>query len=159
MKIMLKGQTSPTKAIKHIKDTINEVLEHSGLPTGASFKLEDLECKVVFTVDGEQHYLTVNHEGLTELFTLLVKLDKKGNREKCFNNDKKSFNDDFTRSVVNGEEKTYPAIVSVYKDEDLKEVGVTDGGDIREVVYTHKLTGERVIRYYKNNSLIGEIAI
>ncbi len=158
MKIRIEGQQSVNKLGANIKEIIKKVQEKTGLDD-LTCKIECAEVTVVFVKDKEPQYLTVNHDGVNEIFTVACMVDKKGNIEKAVDNEEKSFLDEYTRALAKGEVKEYPVIESKYDDSELEEKAVTDGGDMREVAYTHKETGDTVIRYYKNGELIGELTM
>lgn len=158
MKIILDGKTTLTKLPKILKEIIAEVQAKTGIGN-APVKLERAELNITFKVNGEEQYLTVNHDGIPELFTVAVKLDDKGNIEKAVHNENESFLDEHTRAMAKGEIKEYEEIETSFDDEFLEEVRVNDGGDIQEIIYRHTMTGGMVVRYYKNGKLVGEAGL
>lgn len=157
MKIILDGKTTLTKLPKILKEVITEVQAKAGAEN-APVKLDRAELIFTFTVNGEPQYVTVNHDGVPELFTVAVKLDEKGNIERAVDNEKESFLDEYTRATAKGETKEYEVIETSFKDEELETVRVNDGGDIQEIIYRHIETGNTVVRYVKNGELVGELA-
>lgn len=157
MKIILDGKASLTKLPQILKEILTEVQAKTGIEN-APIKLDKAELTFTFNVNGEAQYLTVNHDGVAELFTVAVKLDDKGNIKKAVNNEKESFLDEYIRAMVKGESKEYEVIETSYKDEELETIRVNDGGDIQEIIYRHKETGYTVVRYIKNEELVGEMA-
>lgn len=157
MKIILDGKTTLTKLPKILKEVITEVQEKTGAGN-APVKVEKAEIVFTFMVDGEPQFVTVNHDGVAELFTVAVKLDEKGNIERAVNNEHESFLDEYTRAMAKGEVKEYEIIQPTFNDEELEVVRVNDGGDIQEVIYKHIPTGDTVVRYIKNGDLVGELA-
>ncbi len=93
MKIILDGKTTLTKLPKILKEIIAEVQAKTGIGN-APVKLERAELNITFKVNGEEQYLTVNHDEIPELFTVAVKLDDKGNIEKAVHNENESFLDE-----------------------------------------------------------------
>lgn len=157
MKIILDGKTTLTKLPKILKEIITEVQAKAGVES-APVKLDKAELVFTFMVNGEPQYVTVNHDGVPELFTVAVKLDEKGNIERAVNNENETFLDEYTRAMAKGETKEYEVIQSSYKDEELETVRVNDGGDIQEIIYRHIETSNTVVRYIKNGDLVGELA-
>lgn len=157
MKIILDGKTTLTKLPKILKEVITEVQAKTGAEN-APVKLDRAELIFTFMINGEPQYVTVNHDGVPELFTVAVKLDEKGNIERAVNNENESFLDEYTRAMAKGETKEYEPIQSIFKDEELEVVRVNDGGDIQEVISRHLATGDTVVQYYKNDVLVGEVA-
>lgn len=157
MKIKIEGNQSINKLGANIKNIVKDIQERAGAEN-LPFKIESAEITLVFMVNGEAQYLTVNHEGVNEIFTVACEVDKRGNVIKAVDNESRSFLDDYTRAVAKGEVKEYPVIESCYKDEELDKQAETDGGDMKEVAYIHRPTGATVLRYYKNGELIGEVA-
>lgn len=157
MKIILDGKTTLTKLPKILKEILTEVQAKTGIEN-APVKLDRAELTFTFNVNGEPQYLSVNHDDIAELFTVAVKLDDKGNIERAVNNENESFLDEYTRARAKGVEKEYEVIQSTFKDEELETVRVNDGGDIQEIIYRHKETGNTVVRYVKNGDLVGEVA-
>jgi hypothetical protein len=157
MKIILDGKTTLTKLPKILKEIITEVQAKAGVES-APVKLDKAELVFTFMVNGEPQYVTVNHDGVPELFTVAVRLDEKGNIERAVNNENETFLDEYTRAMAKGETKEYEVIQSSYKDEELETVRVNDGGDIQEIIYRHIETGNTVVRYIKNGDLVGELA-
>lgn len=157
MKIILDGKTTLTKLPKILREILTEVQARTGIEN-APIKLDKAELTFTFNVNGEAQYLTVNHDGVAELFTVAVKLDNKGNIERAVNNENETFLDEYSRAVAKGEIKEYEVIQSSYGDEELETVRVNDGGDIQEIIYRHVETGDTVVRYIKNGDLVGELA-
>lgn len=160
MKIETIGTVASTKANSLIKEVVTEVLEKANLPKDTKYKIRDLSCMVVFMVDGEEKALTVNHGGLDELFTVKTALDKKGKIDKSVNNSKTSFLDNYTRSVMKGEEMDYSQIKPInseYADKDLEPLSVLEVDGKAEKVYRHLEKNIYVLRYYLNDMLVGEM--
>lgn len=160
MRIETIGTVASTKANSLIKEVVTEVLEKANLPKGTKYKIRDLSCMVVFMVDGEEKALTVNHGGLDELFTVKTALDKKGKIDRTVNNSKASFLDDYTRSVMKGEEMDYSqikTIASEYDDNELELLSTLEVDGKAEKVYRHIEKDIYVLRYYLNDMLVGEL--
>lgn len=155
MKIILDGKTTITKLPKLLKEIIKEVQNKVGVEK-APVKIEKAEIVATFKVNGEPQYVTVVHDDLPELFTVAVKLDDNGNIEKSVDNEKETFLDDYSRAVAKGELTNYEEIQPSFKDEELEEIRTNDGGDIKESLFRHIETGNTVVRYYKNDKLVGE---
>lgn len=157
MIIKFNGETTLNKLPKLIKEIVEDVQAKAGIET-AKVKVKDAQLGLVFSVGEEMHYMTVTHDGVTEIFQTNVKLDDKGNIERLVDNEESSFLDDYSRAVAMGQgSPKYEPIESIYNDEDLELIETENGGDIVGNTYTNKATGEQVVRYYKDNILIGEM--
>lgn len=157
MIIKLHGETSLNKLPKILKEVITDIQNRAGIEE-SKFTLKDAEIGILFNVNGEKMFLSVEHEGLKEIFNVHVELDEKGNIKGKKDNEKESFADEYTKAVAKGlENPVTKEIESVYKDEFLKEESRNDVGDLVEIKYTEILTGETVYRYYRNGVLIGEV--
>lgn len=159
MRIQTKGITTLSKVQKLIKEIVNETLIKANIDPDIKFKIEDFSCDVVFIVDGKDQKITVNHDGLPEIFTMGIKLDSKGNVDMSTDNSKKSFIDDYVRQEMTGQVKEYQTIESMYSDTDLEELQTTQFGDVMETTYEIVGTDEHLVRYYKNDNLIGELVL
>lgn len=158
MIIKFNGETSINKLGKLIQEVVGTIQERAGLEKGINIKVKDCQIGVLFEVNGEMNFLNVEHEGIKEIFQVNVELDKKGNIAKAVDNEAESFQDEYTRTVLKGlESPVAEEIETVYNDEDLKFISEVDGGDLVEKVYNHKITGEVVLRYYRNEILVGEM--
>lgn len=152
-----------SQTLKQLEENINKVvyaiIERAGLEEGTGIKLRDVQVGVTLNIDGEDKYVTVDHEGVTAIFEVHVGLDEEGNIEVAKDNEVESFMDDYSRSVANGVEKEYDVIESIYDMNDLKEVATLDGGDMVEKTFTHVKDDSTIIQYYKNGNLVGELAL
>ena len=158
MIIKFNGETSINKLGKMIQEVATDIQQRAGLEKGTKLKVKDCQIGVVFEVNGEMNFLNVEHDGLKEMFQVNVELDKKGNISKTVDNEEESFQDDYTRSVIKGMENPLTEeIPSVYNNEDLEFYFEENGGDLVERRYKHKETGETVLRYYRNEILVGEM--
>ena len=155
MILKFKGETSISKMSSIIKEVVTDIQGKASLE-GASFKIKDAEVGIIFNVNGSMNGIQVQHDGVDELFKVVVELDDKGNIKKSIDNSQKSFMDEYTRAVAKGEEKSYKTMKSVYDNEDLDLVDVEDGGDIKKKTFKQISTGDMVIRYYKDGKLVGE---
>lgn len=160
MIIKFNGSQTLSDFVDNIHYVVSDIIERSGLSDSVkdTFKLKDMEVGVTLNVEGKEQFLEVTHGGMSEVFKINVKLKKDGTIDFSKDNENESFLDDYTRSLAIGEEKVYEEINSVYNDENLKFINKTDGGDIVECVYKDILTNDTVIRYYKENVLVGEFA-
>lgn len=157
MIIKLHGETSLNKLPKILKEVITDIQNRAGIDE-SKFTIKDAEIGILFNVNGEKMYLTVEHDGLKEIFNVHVELDEKGNIKTKKDNEEESFVDEYSRAVAKGlENPVTKEIESVYNDEFLKEVSRNDVGDLVEIQYIEILTGETVYRYYRNGVLIGEV--
>lgn len=157
MIIKLHGETSLSKLPKIIKEVVTNIQERAGIDA-SKFTVKDAEVGILFNVEGTKSMISVEHDGVAETFQVHVKLDSKGNVEAEVDNEKESFLDDYTRAVAKGEQPVVGVnpIESVFNDADLEEVGVENGGDIVAKYYDHKKEDLRVVRYYRNDVLVGE---
>ena len=156
MIIKINGETTVNKLPNIIKEVAGTIQERMG--ADHKIKIKNAEIGVVAMVEGEPMYFKVEHDGIEEILTINVQLDKKGNILKTVDNEKESFLDDYSKAVAKGIDciKNEP-IESVYNMEDLQLEHVEDGGDIQGRYYVHKVTNERVIQYYRNGVLVGEL--
>ena len=160
MRIETVGTVSLSKVNTVIKDVVKDVIERAELPKDVKFKVRDLSCQIAFMIDGQEQALTVNHDGIQEIFTVKTALDKKGNIEKAVNNSKASFLDNYTRASIKGEEIDYsntPEIVSPYGENELELLSILSVEDKAEKVYRHLTKNIYVLRYYIGNKLVGEL--
>lgn len=160
MIIKFNGSQTLSDFTTNVYYIVADIVDRAGLSESLTneFKLKDVEVGVTLNVEGKEQFLEVTHDGLSEVFKVNVKLKNDGTIDFRKDNENVSFLDDYTRSLSRGDEKVYEEITSVYEDENLKFINKTDGGDIIECVYTDITTNDTVIRYYKNNILIGEFA-
>lgn len=159
MIIKFVGEQTTEQMMENLTKVVSEVLVKVGIE-GVPFKVKTVEMGLVFDVEGEQQFLTVAHEGVEEIFQINVQLDEEGEIKKSVNNEEQSFQDDFTRSVMKGEEfKVGEPIESEYNEADLIELDRVDGGDIVEVRSRHKETDEIIYQYFYNGELVGEMAV
>lgn len=157
MIIKLHGETSLNKLPKILKEVITDIQNRAGIEE-SKFNIKDLEVGILFNVNGEKMFLSVQHEGVKETFTVHVELDGKGNIKSNKDNENESFLDDYSKAVSKGlANPVTKEIESVYNDEDLIEESRIDAGDLVEITYTEIFTGEKVQRYYRNGVLVGEI--
>ena len=160
MRIELVGTVATSKVNKVIKDIVSEVLEKAELPQDVKYKVKDLTCNIAFMIDGQEQALTVEHDGVPEMFTIKTALDKKGNIEKSVNNSKASFLDNYTRATLKGEEIDYSKmeeITSPYTANELEELSVLAVEDKKEIVYRHIEKNIYILRYYVGERLMGEL--
>lgn len=157
MIIKLHGETSLNKLPKILNEVISDIQNKAGIDE-SKFTIKDAEIGIIFNVNGEKMYLTVEHDGLKEVFNVHVELDEKGNIKAKKDNEEESFVDEYSRAVAKGlENPVTKEIKSVYNDKFLKEVSRNDVGDLVEIQYTEILTGDIVYRYYRNGILVGEV--
>ena len=159
MRIQTKGTTGLSKVNGIVKEIVTGILEKAELDTKTPFKIQDFTCDIVFKINGEEQKMTVNHGGLDEIFTVGVKLDKKGNIDYSVDNAEKSFIDDYVRAEMTGQELKYEKIVSMYDDNDLEYLETNEVGDVQEKMYKLKGTLNQVVRYYKGMDLVGEMEL
>lgn len=159
MIIKFHGSQTMTQFIENMGTVVKDITERAGLSVKENdIKLKDVQIGVTFNVDGQERFLEVCHDGITELFTVNVKLTEAGEIDLTKDNEEETFLDDYTRAIAKGEEKEYTAIESVYNQEELQLVDSVDGGDIVENIYKHEKTGDTVVQFYKNSELVGEFA-
>lgn len=157
MIIKLHGETSLNKLPKILKEVISDIQNRAGIEE-SKFTIKDAEIGILFNVNGEKMFLSVEHEGIKETFNVHVELDEKGNIKNKKDNEAETFADDYSRAIAKGFDATITEeIESSYKDEFLVEEERTDAGDLVEIKYKEIITGETVFRYYRNGILIGEI--
>ncbi|HBF7594819.1 TPA: hypothetical protein KOX39_003434 [Clostridioides difficile] len=159
MRIQTKGKTSITKVSKLIKDIVAETLAKANLDTDVKFKLEDFACDIVFNIDGIDQKITVNHNGLDEVFTMAVALDKKGNIDRTVDNAERSFIDPYVRQEMTGEAMVFETIESEYTPEQLKTLDVNEHLGVKEVISEIIGTDKHLVQYYKDNNLVGELVL
>lgn len=158
MIIKFNGETSINKLGKLIQEVVKNIQERAGLDSDTNIKVKDCQIGVVFEVNGEMNFLNVEHEGIKEIFQVNVQLDSRGNITKAVDNEEESFQDEYTRSILKGlESPAVKEIESVYNTEDLEFKSEENGGDLVEKRYIHTKTGEVVLRYYRNEILVGEM--
>lgn len=158
MIIKFHGEQSLHKFQGNLKEIVESVLNTSKLQA-YPFKLRDMEVGIVFHVGDEAKMLTVEHDGLTEPFTLHIKLDEKGNIIDKADNEEESFLDDYTKAKAKNEEyisKLTEPIKSKFLDIDLKYLDTVDGGDVQIVKYEHRKTKQIIERYYRDKKLVAE---
>lgn len=157
MRLQTKGKTSVNKVTKIIKEVVAETLTKANIVDELKYKVENFSCDIVFIVDGAEQKITVKHNGLDEIFTVGVALDNKGNITKTADNEKESYVDKYTASEITGQPMELESICSQYAEDEVEEISrVTEGG-AAEVTYKIKATDETLIRYYKDDKLVGEI--
>lgn len=143
----------------NIETVVGDIIRRAGLE-GHNIAIKDAQLGVLFNVDTNPQYLTVEHEGVPEIFEVNVKLNDAGEIDRAVDNEKESFHDDYTRAVAKGEEAPVTEeIESVFNDDELEEVEVVDAGDLKEVHYNLKDTEDSVVRYYRNGLLVGEALV
>lgn len=157
MRIETLGTIAVSKTNTVIKEIVADIMERANIPQNTKFKVKDLSCNISFMVDGVENGLTVTHNGNQEMFTVMAKIDSKGNVEKAVNNEKESFIDDYTKSVITGEEKEYKEFIkSEYDAKDLVFVNELCVEDKKEVVYKHEGLNTYVLQYFVGDKLVGE---
>lgn len=159
MIVKFHGSQTLAQFIENLGAVVNDIKGRADLTTEEKdIKLKDVQVGVTFNIGGTDSFLEVNHGDIAEVFTVNVKLDEAGQIDVTKDNEKETFLDDYTRAIAKGEEVEYQEIESVYDDDMLVWEKTNDGGDIKEVIYTDAPTGHRVVRYYKNDVLVGECA-
>lgn len=159
MIIKLKGETSLNKLPQIIKEVTADITARAGIE-GANFKVKDAELGLVFKVGEELKYLTVEHDGLAEIFQVNVQLDDRGNIARKVDNEENSFVDEYSRAVSKGlDSQINKPIESSYSDEELIQEKEESVEDLTERLYRVKDSSEdeRVLRYYRNGILVGEM--
>lgn len=156
MVIKFYGETNLNKLSKLIKEVVTDIQQRAGIEE-AKFSLKDAEIGVMFDVKGEKMMLSSEIDGVVEPFRVCVQLDEKGDIYKKKDNEEESFLDDYQRAVAKGlESPTTDSIKTVFNDEDLIQEHEEAGGDLVAKYYINTATGEKVIRYYRNDILVGE---
>lgn len=164
MKVQFKGKfDKPAKMDRAMSVVLSDLFDRLGVPEGAEMAIEDLQFKVVLTIDGQEQYVSVPREvegeTIHEIFTVEVQLDENGHVVKKVDNEEESFFDGFTMAQALGKEYKYEVIESGYNDADLEEVGSInpEGTDVRGIRYK-LLTeeGTEIFRYYKADNLVFE---
>lgn len=156
MILKFRGTTTLTKLTKHIKDIAEDIQKRADI-ISSSIKVKDAEVGVIFTVDGKPVYLDVEHEGVKEVFTMMVQLDEKGNIVKEVDNEETSFLDNYSRSIAKGEVLTYKPIKSKFNYSDMAIIKIEKIDDELTIKsYRHKKTNDIVHQYYKDSILVGE---
>ena len=156
MIIKFNGNMNEEQFVKHVETLVKDVLSRAEMKL-SEYSIRDAQVGVIFNVGDEPQYLTVEHDGTPEIFTINVKLDKNGEIERTVDNEEQSFHDEFTKAVNRGEESPInKEIESVFNDDDLEKLHTVDAGDLQEVQYKLKGTDDKVVRYYRNGVLVGE---
>ena len=159
MIIKLHGETNLNDLSKVLTEIIQDIQARAGLEK-SSFTLKDAEIGILFNVEGEKMMLSVEHEGVKEIFKVHVNLDENGNIKNRKDNESESFEDAYSRAVAKGlENPLTEEIESVYNDEFLIEKNRIEVGDLVEVEMKHVVTKETVYRYYRNGILVGELGV
>lgn len=148
---------SVSKVSKTIKEVVSTILDRVELPQDTKYKVKDFKCDIVFTIDGEEQLITVNHNGAMEVFTVAIGLDKKGNIDISKDNEKNTFVDKYVRHELLGESLSYEVIESSYADEDLTLIDSQEADGVKECIYEIKGSTNTLIRYYKDGNLHGEV--
>ncbi|OAA90884.1 hypothetical protein [Clostridium ljungdahlii] len=165
MKVYLQGITQVNKLEELIKKVVLKMAERIGLEASVNFKVEDVEAKIMFNMDGNDTYATVPRDVqgtvANELFEVLVPLDREGNidEDKVKDNEKESFYDGYTLAQALGKEYKYEGIESKYRNGDLKIIeylGENTPGEPMAVKYSIKGTDRELIRHYKGDKLVAE---
>lgn len=159
MRIQTKGKTSITKVSKLIKEIVTETLAKANLDADVKFKIEDFACDIVFNIDGQEQKMTVNHNGLDEIFTMGVNLDNKGNIDRTADNLEKSFIDPYVRQEMTGQAHVFETIESAYNDDELEHLDTNEAMGVQEIMYKLKGTDKHIVRYYKDSNLVGELEL
>lgn len=156
MIIKFNGTMTVEQLGKNIETVVADIIERAGIES-KEIKIKDAQVGTLFTADTNPQYLVVTHGDVAEIFEVNVKLNTEGEIDRTVDNEKDSFIDDYTRAVAKGEESPITeAIESVFSDEELEQTEVIDAGDLQEIHYKLKDTQDEVIRYYRNNVLVGE---
>lgn len=159
MIIKFNGSMDLAQLKTNIETIVDDIIRRAGLE-GRNIAIKDAQVGILFNTDDTPQYLTVTHDGVPEIFEVNVKLNDEGEIDRTLDNEKESFHDDYTRAVANGE--TSPIveeIESVFNDEDLEQVDSIDAGDLKEVHYNVKDTDDVVVRYYRDDLLVGEALV
>lgn len=163
MKVNVKGIVRESERVTSlVEEVIANMSERIGIPEGTEVAIEDLEFKVIFTIDGQEQYATVprdvNGETFNEMFNVVVHLDKEGKVVQAEDNEDESFYDGYTLSQAAGTEYEYEGILSAYQDEELElieELG--DSVDVHSAKYQLKSDPEvEIVRHYKKDQLVAE---
>lgn len=159
MIIKFNGTMSHEQLARHMAEIINHTLDK--LEGVDDTKLRDVQVGVLFTVGGEDQYLTVKHDGLDEIYNVLVKLDENGEIERSKDNKEETFLDDYTRAVAKGEEFKVDPIESNYDNEELIKIAELDGGDLVETHYIFKdnCPSDVLVQYHREGVLVGEYSM
>lgn len=156
MIIKFNGTMDTEQLAKNIESIVSDIIKRAGIES-KDIKIKDAQVGVLFTADTNPQYLVVTHDDVPEIFEVNVKLNDAGEIDRTVDNEKESFQDDFTRAVANGEESPITEeIESVFSDEELEQTEIIDAGDLQEIHYKLKDTKDTVIRYYRNGVLVGE---
>ena len=159
MRIQTKGKTGLNNVQAMIKAIVENTLEKANLDANIEYKVENFTTDIVFNINGEEQKIIVNHGGLDEIFTVAVGLDSSGTIIKSADNLKESFIDEYVRQEMTGQVKEYDTIESEFTPEELKEMDVNDLGNVKEIVYEIIATGEKLLQYYKDDKLVGEVVL
>lgn len=168
MKITIKGFTSLEKVGGIMTEVISTMGERIGVPEGTEIKIEGLEFKVVYMMDGQERYATVPREvdGETthEIFEVAVSLNADGDIDITKDNEEESFYDGYTMAKALGKEYHYEGIESGYADSDLMEIDRLTSNEEEDVQviaikYDIKGTLKELIRHYKGELLVAEYVL
>lgn len=157
MIIKFNGEISLEQLPKMVEMVVNNIIEKADLKY-KNYTIKDAELGIVFDVEGEKRFLTVEHDGIVETFKTIVELGEDGDVKRSKDNEEESFLDDYSRAIAKGEPSpTTKEIESVFNDEDLEFLSSESGGDLVAYIYRHlKEEGLFVMRYFRNNILVGE---
>lgn len=164
MKVNVKGIVRKEGRVEElVEEILANMAKRIGVPEGTQVAIEDLEFKVIFSINGEEQYATVpreiNGETVNEMFNVVVHLDENGNVKQAEDNEDESFYDGYTLAQAVGQEYQYEGTESSYDDEQLEEVEVlgSENVDVKSIRYTLKSDPEiEIVRHYKGDLLVAE---
>lgn len=169
MKVVIKGSSTLNRAKSNISEVINKAISTFNLPEGTKLKIEDLEFKVRFEIDGKETYASVPREvqGETvhEMLMVAVHVDKKGKIDYTETNENESFHDGYTLAQAVGKEYQYESIESAYENDDLEIIEYiqsNESDDKKVMAVKYRVKNEEdteVIRHYKGDKLVFEYVI
>lgn len=119
--------------------------------------------ELAFVVDGyeEPVKLTIKHDIGIEPFTVEIEVDEDGTVVKSKDNKDTPIYDEVYHKLARGEEIELPTepIESKYKDEELEELDVIEGGDLKGIRYQIIGSDIELLRYYNNGILVVEATL
>lgn len=116
--------------------------------------ITNAEFTVALSIEGqaEPQLLTVeHHEGHPEIFKWVVDIDK----EEAHSNEEQSEFDEWTVSVIDGEEKKFKPVKSVYDQAELQLEDKEEYGNMAKLTFVHD-SGFKVVKVYQDGNLIQE---
>lgn len=155
MKIVLNNE-----AVSNLDYKLQQVIGDVLGKTGADIEGYTIDADIVVNiklkgVEEPQHIFTDRMIlGKPEIFTVIPEYDETGALVGTEDNKESTF-----EALAHGLSRELPTepVKSQFNDEDLTQEHVEEGGDLKEIVYSH-VSGKKVVRYYRAGvGLVGEL--